>query len=192
MGSAEPAPDGAGYAGPWVFLDTTGIVWNYIISSIVILLGWSDVTLNGGNLTMASSCARLIVVIPCMLGSKLSMRAGSEHTSVSCVLRAIAALSTSISRWDKAVKSFQMSIWWSGKESKKSWSSWEGPSCRKDSGQVEVSPLLMASSSAWPPPHLVHRWLMRVCICGGTELSSLTGSGPQNCRLSQEAPFGSP
>ena len=62
--------------------------------------------LNGGNLMMASSCVRLIVVIPCMLGSKLSMRAGLEHTSVSHVLRVIAALSTSISRWDKAVKSF--------------------------------------------------------------------------------------
>ena len=33
-------------------------------------------------------------------------------------------------------------------------------------GRVEVSPLLMASSSAWPPPHLVHRWSRRACICG--------------------------
>ena len=125
--------------------------------------------LNGGNLTMASSCVRSIVVIPCTLGSKLSMRAGSEYTSVSCVLRVIAALSTSISRCDKAVKSFQMSIWWSGKELKKSWSSWEGLSCRKDSGQAKVSPLLMASSSAWLPPHLVCRWSRRVCICGGRQ-----------------------
>ena len=60
--------------------------------------------LNGGNLTMASSCVRSIVVIPCTLGSKLSMRAGSEHTSVSHVLRVIAVLSTSISRQDKAVE----------------------------------------------------------------------------------------
>ena len=67
--------------------------------------------LNGGNLTMASSCVRSIVVIPCMLGSKLSMRAGLEHTSVSHILRMTAALSTSISKWDKAVESFQMSIW---------------------------------------------------------------------------------
>ena len=59
---------------------------------------------------MASSCVRSIVVIPCTLGLKLSMRAGSEHTLVSCVLRAIAALSTLISRRDKAVKFFQMSI----------------------------------------------------------------------------------
>ena len=104
------------------------------------------------------------------------------RANLSCVLRAIAALSTLISRWVKAVESFQMSIWWSGKESKKSWSSWEGPSCRKDSGRVEVSPLLMTSSGAWLPPHLVCRWSSRACICGGeTELSSLTGSGPQNC-----------
>ena len=116
---------------------------------------------------MAYSGVTSIVVIPSMLGSKLSMRAGFEHTSVSHILREIAALSTSISKWNKAVESFQMSIWWSGKESKKSWSSWEGPFCRKDSGQVEVLPLLMASSSAWPPPHLVCRWSKRVCICGG-------------------------
>ena len=67
--------------------------------------------LNGGNLTMASSCVRLIVVIPCMLGSKLSMRTGLEHTSVSCVFRAVAALSTSILKQDKAVEPFRMLIW---------------------------------------------------------------------------------
>ena len=67
--------------------------------------------LNGGNLMMASSCVKLIVVIPCMLGSKLSMRAGLEHTSVSHVLRVTAALSTSISKQDKAVESYQMLIW---------------------------------------------------------------------------------
>ena len=122
--------------------------------------------LNGGNSMMAYSCVRSIVVIPCTLGSKLSMRAGLEHMSVSHVLRAVAALSTSISKWDKAVEPFQMLIWWSGKESKKSWNSWEGLFYRKDSGQVEVSPLPMASSSAWPPLHLVHRWPKRACICG--------------------------
>ena len=120
--------------------------------------------LNGENLTMASSCVRLVVVIPCTLGLKLSMRAGLEHTSVSHVLRTTAVLSTFISKQDKAVKPFQMLIWWSGKELKKSWSSWEGLFCRKDSGQVEVSPLWMASSSAWPPPHLVHRWSRRAYI----------------------------
>ena len=62
--------------------------------------------LNGGNLMMPSSCVRLIVVIPCTLGLELSMRAGLEHMSVSHVLRAVAALSTSISKWDKAVKPF--------------------------------------------------------------------------------------
>ena len=62
--------------------------------------------LNGGNLTMASSCVRSIVVIPCTLGSKLSMRAGLEHMSVSHVFRMTAALSTLISKQDKAVKSF--------------------------------------------------------------------------------------
>ena len=137
--------------------------------------------LNGGNLTMASSCVRSIVVISCMLGSKLSMRAGSEHTSVSHVLRTIAVLSTSISRWDKTVKSFQMSIWWLGKESKKSWSSWEGPSCRKDLGRVEVSPLLMASSSAWLPPRLVHRWSRRACICEGDRVVISDWKWSTNC-----------
>ena len=74
--------------------------------------------LNGGNLTMASSCVRSIVVIPCMLGLKLSMRVGLEHTSVSHVLRATVVLSTSISKWDKTVKPFLMLIWRSGREMK--------------------------------------------------------------------------
>ena len=67
--------------------------------------------LNGGNLMMASSFVRLIVVIPYMLGLKLSMRAGLEHMSFSHVLRTTAALSSSISKWNKAVEPFQMLIW---------------------------------------------------------------------------------
>ena len=66
---------------------------------------------------MAFSCIRSMEVTPCMLGWKLSMRAGLEHTSISQDLRAIAALLTSISKLDKAVESFQMLIWWSDKES---------------------------------------------------------------------------
>ena len=62
--------------------------------------------LKGGNLTMASSSVGLIVVIPYTLGSKLNMRAGLEHTSISCDLRATAALLTLISKWDKFVKPF--------------------------------------------------------------------------------------
>ena len=72
--------------------------------------------LKGGNFMMASSCVKSMEVTPCMLGSKLSMRAGLEHMSISHDLRAMAALLTLISKLDKAVEPFQMLFWWSGKE----------------------------------------------------------------------------